>query len=129
MTSRRRGPLDALGGVLALAVLFAACGDSAPQPAADTSPTRTYATRGVVRALPGSGSMGDEMLIAHEEIPDFVDIHGEAVGMTAMSMSFPVAAGVDLAGVEPGDTIDFDLVVDWDESPPARITAVRPAAP
>lgn len=118
MTGRRR--FDAAWGPIAVAVL-AACGPSARDDG--PSEARTYTVRGVVRAAEG------ELTVQHEAIPDFVGRSGEVEPMHAMTMSFPVAPGVDLEALAPGDPIELDLAIDWDASPPALVTAVRPLPP
>ena len=83
----------------------------APAPGGAPSPARRYSVRGEVVAVDAA-----QLSIRHEAIPDFVDRSGTAVGMGAMVMPFPVAKGVSLAGLAPGDKIRFRFVMDWERN-------------
>ncbi len=83
----------------------------APAPGGAAPPAKRYSVRGEVVAVDAA-----QLSIRHEAIPDFVDRSGAAVGMGAMVMPFPVAKGVPLAGLEPGDKIRFRFVMDWDRN-------------
>ena len=100
-----------LTSVLAAVVL---CGCDAPQqpspplatkpiaPAAATNATpRSFATRGVIRELPG----GDKAVIRHEEIPGY---------MPKMTMELTVRNTNALAGLQVGDEITFKLFANAD---------------
>ncbi|HTP30486.1 MAG TPA: copper-binding protein [Anaeromyxobacteraceae bacterium] len=54
-----------------------------------------------------------ELVLRHEAIPEFTDKSGVVVGMDSMVMPFPVSANVSLAGLTPGDKIEFVFSVDW----------------
>ena len=101
--------------LLALAVLIAACGAET-----DQGPVQIYDVRGVVAQLPAGP--GKELMIEHEEIPDFVGASGDTVGMEEMTMGFPVAEGVSLEGFAVGDSVRFTFEVRWNGSPPLRLT-------
>jgi Cu/Ag efflux protein CusF len=104
---------------LALLVL-AGCADKAPGP-----PPKSYEVRGMVRQVPEEGRPSSQLLIHHEAIPGFVDAEGQSVGMSAMTMPFPVAEPALAAGLAPGDKVLFELVVDWGASPPLAIVRVE----
>ena len=100
-----------LASVLAAVVL---CGCDAPQqpspplatkpiaPAAATNATpRSFATRGVIRELPG----GDKAVIRHEEIPGY---------MPKMTMELTVRSTNELVGLQVGDEITFKLFANAD---------------
>ncbi len=70
------------------------------------------------------GQHGDLML-RHEAIDGFVDRDGKAVGMDPMSMPFPVAEGLSLADLKPGDFIRCTLEVDWQQRSPVKISAIE----
>lgn len=103
--------------------LLAACkkgestGASAEPPAAtegwDKSHVSRYTVRGEVIRLPIEGAHAAEMVIRHEEIPDFKGAGGDVVGMKAMAMPFPIKQGLSLAGIEPGDKVRFSFAMDW----------------
>ncbi len=101
----------------ALLALALSCRDrDAPGPPASGAGARRYTVRGEVVRVAPSGPGGAEVSIRHEPIPDFVDRGGAVVGMAAMVMPFPVAPGVSLAGVEPGDKVRFRLAMDWERN-------------
>lgn len=86
---------------------------------------RVYTVRGEVRQLPNPAQPGSGLYILHQEIPDFTNREGQAVGMEPMTMPFPVAEEVSLEGVQPGDPVEFELLVDWEGSPEVQITGLR----
>ena len=63
--------------------------------------------------------------VEHESIPDFVGIRGDVEGMESMTMSFVVADDIDLAGIDQGTKISFELTVDWSASVPGQVTTIR----
>lgn len=89
---------------------------------------RTYATRGQVIQLPDPAQPGSGLVLQHEAVDDFVGRDGTK-GMDPMSMPFPVARGVSLAGIAPGDVVEFDLHVDWQADLPVTITRIRKLPP
>lgn len=107
--------------LLAAAVL-AGCGSEQP---AEVQPARTYTLRGMVRDLPETDVL-EWISVHHEAIPDFVGVTGEPEPMEAMTMTFTVDPDLPLDGVTVGQKVEFDLVVDWDGSPPALVTRLAP---
>lgn len=96
-------------------ILLAACGE-APTPTAEPEgQVQRYDARGRVESVAASGA---EMMIFHEALPGFADAQGEVVGMPAHPMSLQVGEGVDVAQIEAGDLIAFELCVQW--QPTAR---------
>src|SRR5690606_6057764 len=65
-------------------------------------PEHVFTVRGIVRAPPADG----EIVIQHEEIPDF---------MPAMTMPFR-ADGEEVEGLAPGDVVEFTFTVTEEES-------------
>lgn len=115
-----------------LAGAFLACGEPAAveRDEAVSPPDQTYTVRGEVVALPDPRRKDDRQLrVRHESIPGFVGFEGEVVGMASMAMPFPLAADVDLDGVEPGDPVEMTFEVRWEGSPPLRIVALRELPP
>ena len=110
-----------LGAIALLVVALAACART--QPAATAGGGATYQVRGVVAALPAAA--GGDLTLRHEALPDFVDRGGERVGMDAMTMPFPLAAEVALAGIAVGDPVECTLRVDWEAERPAELIVVR----
>ena len=108
-------------GWIALAALIGACGGEAPAPPGEL---RSYEVDALVRWVAPPGAEPREIEIRHEAIPTFVGIDGEVVGMEAMTMRFPLAGEAADAAVAPGDEVRFTLEVDWEGSPPARVTAI-----
>jgi len=90
---------------------------------------RTYTTRGQVTQLPDPAHPGSGLSLSHEAIDEFVDRDGKTVGMDPMNMPFPVAPGVSLNGIAPGDVVEFDLHVDWQADTPVAITRIRKLPP
>ena len=108
----------------------AAAPPAAAEPAATPSgPVQTYEMRGVVAGLPDPNDPSKEFLIHHEAVADFTDIDGDVVGMDSMTMPFPLAEGVSLAGLAVGDKVRFTLEVEWDGDPPYRITRIDKLPP
>ena len=107
-------------GVLAVAVSagFGGCGRTPPVSVADV-----YTVCGVVEKLPQAEGPDRDLYIHHAPIPNFRDEHGKAVGMRSMTMPFPVADGVSLAGIAPGDPVEFTFAVSWRQ--PAGYQAFR----
>ena len=115
-----------LAAVAVVAVALVACaGGGAGGPAPGGGDVSRYETRGVVVRLPDPADPLTDLVIRHEAIDDFRGIDGEVVGMHSMSMAFPVADGVDLAGVEPGAKVAFTLEVEWEGEPPYRVTRIE----
>jgi Cu/Ag efflux protein CusF len=105
--------------LLSLIVLFlVACGGAEP-----AGPVQSYDVAGVITRLPAGA--GTELMIRHDEIPDFVNRAGETVGMSAMVMGFPVADSVDLSSFAEGDSVHFTFVVRWDQPKPLELTRME----
>jgi len=81
-----------------------------------------YDVRGEIASMPTEEN--PEISIRHEEIPDFVNAEGEIVGMRAMTMSFPLAEGVDLSGFEAGDGVLFTFETWWTPDPQWQLTKI-----
>src|SRR5271170_2977618 len=87
-------------------LLFLAVGCSRQNPAsADNSGPQTYPAHGIVRQI---ASDRRTTTIQHDAIAGY---------MGAMTMAFPIHDTNELAGIAPGDEINFQLVVstndDW----------------
>ena len=132
-------PTLALAGLLLLPL--AACGgdaadtaapDEGAETAAETATeaaaddVQSYEVRGQITNLPDDADPQANLTIRHEAIDDFVSMNGEVVGMSSMSMPFPVADDVDLDGMEVGDKVSFTLTVDWDGDPAYQVTRMEP---
>ena len=127
-------PHPTLLTALLVASVLGACGGDRPAPAEEeepaTPPDQSYSVRGEVVALPDERRPDDRQLrVRHEAIPDFVGFDGEVVGMASMSMPFPLAAKVDLEGVEPGDPVEMTFEVRWEGTPPIRIVDLEELPP
>ena len=99
-------------------MVLGACSDT-PPPESEETAGQTYSTRGVVRQL--AAPPGQELYIHHEEIPTFVDMDGEMVGMGSMAMPFPVSEAPIPEDLAVGDKVAFDFEVRWQGSPPMRL--------
>lgn len=98
---------------LAAALSLTACKkhDPEPQPPANIA-TYTYTVRGQVERAPSATDARAVFMVHHEEIPEFVGPRG-AVGMKAMVMEFPLAPGLSVADLKPGDKIELTFAVEF----------------
>ncbi len=112
--------------LLALSTTLAACGgkDKPADPAVAgghtppaRTPDQTYTVRGEVTMLPVEGDKRTELKVHHEAIPTFKNKDGKVVGMSAMTMEFPPAKGVDLSKLKKGDKVSMTFSVWWGNSP------------
>jgi Cu/Ag efflux protein CusF len=51
----------------------------------------------------------DEILVKHQEIPEYRDESGKVVGMMAMTMPFYLAPGLALDGIALGDRVELQV--------------------
>ncbi len=107
-------------GVLAVAAAFGGCGRKPPVSVADV-----YTVRGVVERLPQAEGPERDLYIHHAPIPNFRDEHGKVVGMMSMTMPFPVADGVSLAGIAPGDPVEFTFAISWKQPAGYQVIRIR----
>jgi protein SCO1/2 len=84
--------------LIGLAMAVGSCQDPAAHSSEDKN-RRVFEVKGVVKEV-----MADqkEVRIAHEEIPDY---------MAAMTMTFEVKDAKELEGLEPGDQVEFRMIV------------------
>jgi hypothetical protein len=113
--------------------LFALAGCSGGEDAAgggggSQGEARTYDVRGQVVVLPGPQNPGG-LNLTHEPVDDWVDHEGKVTGMDPMNMTFPLAEGVDLDGIQVGDVVEFTLRADWKADRPVEIIRVRELPP
>jgi hypothetical protein len=85
----------------------------------------TYTVRAKVVQLPAPNNPASGLYLSHEAIDRFVDRDGKIVGMDPMTMPFPLADGVALDGLQPGDVVELKLHVDWGADPEVEITGLR----
>ena len=90
-------------------------------------PDATYTVRARVVSLPPAG--GGEMLLHHEEIPDFRERDGTRSGMKSMTMPFTPAEGLDLSGIAVGDKVRMTFEVRWNARPLLRIVKLEKLPP
>lgn len=105
-----------------------ACSDTGSTPAdtadtAEEASVQRYEARGLVRQL--AKPPGQELQIHHEEIPTFVNMDGEVVGMGSMAMPFPLGDTELPADLQPGDKVSFEFEVSWTGSPPMRLLSLE----
>jgi hypothetical protein len=110
-------------------ILMSGCGESGGSAESETAeypPAKSYTVAGVVAAKPSLESPGTELMVTHEEIPDFVGQSGEVVGMRAMTMPFPnVAEDVLLDEIEVGDSVRMTFLVDYSADPIYIVTEME----
>ncbi len=123
--------LFALAGLLGFFIpLLVACGDKAPGAGDGPSTTaRSYTVRGAVRSLPQPDDPASSFQLHHEAIPEFVGIDGDVVGMTPMTMPFPVQPGQLPAGLTVGDPVEMTFRVDWEGSPAIEVVEIKTLPP
>jgi hypothetical protein len=110
--------LVSLGLLIFLGILSVTAACSRP-----AGPVQRYQVRAELLQMP-EGPNGD-LLLRHEAIDGFADRDGRRVGMDPMSMPFPVAKGLSLAGLAPGEIVQCTLEVDWQQRSPVKITAIK----
>ncbi len=64
-----------------------------------------YTVVGTVKALPGGPRAANEILVKHQEIPDYRDSSGKVVGMMAMTMPFYLSPKVSVSDIKVGDAV------------------------
>lgn len=99
-----------LAVTIAAALAASLAGGCKKQPAADAGPAVTYEVRGVITRLPDPANTATTLRIHHEAIPTFA-VKGKTVGMAEMTMPFPTAPGLSLAGIAVGDPVIFVMEV------------------
>ena len=103
-----------LAGIAALAMIsLASCGRATPADPPHSSrgePDAVYTVRGRVEQVPAPEKPLAEFFVKHEPIDDFKNPDG-TLGMDTMSMPFPLAKGVTLTGIAPGDLVEIDMAV------------------
>lgn len=90
---------------LAGALVLAGCADQSTGPAATATDTnrQVFQVKGLLKELKPNGKT---VVIAHEEIPDY---------MVAMTMDFDVKDKNELKGLQPNDFLAFQMVVTKDD--------------
>jgi Cu/Ag efflux protein CusF len=116
----------AVAGMAAVVLSLGSGGCRAKAPA---RPPDVYTVHGVVEKLPQADGPDKDLYIHHVPIPTFRDEHGKVVGMMSMTMPFPVAPGVSLAGISPGDPVEFTFTVAWKGHAGYQITKIDKLPP
>lgn len=125
-----RGPR--IAAALALIVVFGAGSlyysrTHKPTTASSTTPptghVQSYHVRGRIEDLPDPARPASGLAIHHEEIKNFARKDG-TLGMSSMTMDFPYAKSVSLAGLAIGDKIEFTLEVNWAGFPMFQVTTI-----
>ena len=89
--------------VSALIVNVAAFADAPP------APDYQYTVKGIIRAIPAGQGPQREIIIRHEEVPDYRDDTGKVVGMHSMTMPFYLSPDLSPEGLKVGDEVEFTL--------------------
>ena len=109
MTTTITRPLTVAAAAAAMLILTGGQGHAQQGPTAGTAPQQA-ARPGASNAAQGATATGTVQKVdaagrtlglAHGPIP--------AIGWPAVTMEFPVAAGVDLSGLAPGRQVEFTL--------------------
>ena len=107
-----------------LAVALVGCSRE-PQMQAAGKPDQVYTVRGQIATLPDPAKPASELMIRHEEIPDFVNKDGKVVGMNSMIMPFTPAPGVSLKDLKIGDKVEFVFEVRWKPRMLSQLTGIK----
>ena len=101
------------------ALLLAGCADKSTAPAATSTDTnrQVFQVKGLLKELKQNGKT---VVIAHEEIPDY---------MVAMTMDFDVKDKNELKGLQPNDYLAFQMVVTKDDGWIENLRKIPGAAP
>jgi protein SCO1/2 len=101
------------------ALLFAGCAEKTANPNASTTDTnrQVFQVKGLLKELKQNGKT---VVIAHEEIPDY---------MVAMTMDFDVKDKNELKGLQPNDYLAFQMVVTKDDGWIENLRKVPAPAP
>lgn len=124
MIQRFTSVASAGGLAAAIFAMLGGCGTNAPTPAADV-----YTVRGIVARLPQANGPDRDLYVHHAPISNFRDEHGKVVGMMSMTMPLPVVAGVSLAGIAPGDPVEFTFTVSWKKPAGYQIVRIQKLPP
>jgi protein SCO1 len=106
-------------GVVAAALIVCGCKNN-PTVNDDSKANddrKAFQVKGVIKELKPNGKTA---VIAHETIPDYMD---------AMTMDFDVKDPRELAGLNPGDAVSFQMVVTKDDGWIEKVRKLAPAAP
>jgi protein SCO1/2 len=100
-------------------VLLSGCQDKSSSPATTSTDTnrQAFQVKGLLKELKQNGKT---VVIAHEEIPDY---------MVAMTMDFDVKDAKELKGLQPGDYLAFQMVVTKDDGWIENLRKIPGAAP
>lgn len=111
-------------GLAAAALLFGGCREKAAEPEKTTT-VHSYTVRAQVASVPVAGDPRTEFSARHESIPEFKG-PGDEVGMSAMTMPFPLKDGVTLDGIAVGDKVEitFEVIYDLQKKTPVDWEAV-----
>ena len=107
---------------LTVVLMLVACSGKAAPP---TKGDGVYRVRGQVIAFEGSAENA-RAVIAHEAIPNFKDRNGTPGRMSAMTMAFGIAPGVDPKVLVPGSKWALVIEVVWSREPVLRIMSAKP---
>jgi hypothetical protein len=107
--------------ILAVLPLAVACG---------TKPAgRDYTFRAQMVQAPDPANPGAGLYLYHEAIDDWMGRDGKVEGMDSMAMSYPVAAGVPLTGIQTNDKVQVTIHVDWQADTPVEIIRIQKLPP
>lgn len=99
--------------VLLVFLLIIACGKQQEQKETSEVIAKTYESVGQVVSI---DSANNTVMIAHKDIPDL---------MSAMTMGFQIKDTTLLRGIEPKDSVQFELTVSGDEMWLSNITKMK----
>ena len=112
---------QAMRACAATLLLAAGCGGGT----GGKSGGRDYTLRAQVAQAPDPANPAAGLYLYHEAIDDWVSRDGKVEGMDPMTMPFPVAPDISLAGIAAGDKVEVTLHADWNAETALQITRLR----
>jgi Cu/Ag efflux protein CusF len=106
-----------LATALAIVIGLAGCSRSS------SVTVHRYTTRGIVQQVPSENNSTRSFRVKHEPIDRYTK-DGKIVGMNTMIMPFPLAEGVTVADIEPGDKVRIRFEVRTDDYITLKATKV-----
>jgi Cu/Ag efflux protein CusF len=85
----------------------------------------TFKVKGVIRGMPGKGLAKNEILVKHQDIPEYRDESGKVVGMMAMTMPFYLSPELSLDGFALGDSVELEVEQHLEPEFSEKVVAIK----
>jgi len=110
--------------LLTLPITLSGCSKSDPAPA--PAPVEELSAPDIypdllaqIQQIPIENDPSTALRLHHQSMPTFKDSTGKVIGMRSMTMEFPLADGLSLAGLRIDDKVRFTFEVVWNDSIPS----------